>query len=266
MSLQNVEISGKASGLTRFHFICGLPRSGAGLLEAMLRQNPRFLATSNGPAQKVFADLVHRYADGGEMADLLDDSQKVALWRNVIGAVYHRRSFDSVVFDQNLEWLPYVDLLVRLFPLSRFILCVRNPAAIVNSIEIRRPGNGEEEEQAAAIAALMDADGEVGSAITDMRDALSSHHAERMLVIDYDRLVDDPEDVMDVLYEFLREPAFAHDFDEIGDTRVGGFRGPIERTATPMMLSTRTILQLSGRAFWRNLRRTSATLMLGRSR
>lgn len=265
MSLQNSEIGEKVSVLTRFHFICGLPRSGSGILSALLNQNPRFEATSLGPAQPVFADLVTRYADGGDMADLLDDTQKIALWRNAINAIYHRRLVGGVVFDHNPDWLPYVDLLIRLYPLSRFILCVRNPAAIVNAYEFART-EGDENDQGQAIETLMAPDGEIGAQIQALREALSSRHAERMLVIDYDRLTDDPEDVMDVLYDFLREPEFSHDFQDIGPVAKTGFSGPVERSTTPMILTTRTILQLSGRAFWRNLRRTSATMMLGRGR
>ena len=258
--------SGHLSGLARFHFICGLPRSGAGLLVALLNQNPRFVAASNGPAQTVFADLVDRFADGGVMGETLDDSQKIALWRAAIGAVYHNRAANSVVFDHNPDWVPYIDLLVRLYPLSRFIFCVRNPAAVVNGLLTHQSETLEGNDQPRAVQMLMDDEGPVGTQIAALREALSSHHAERMLVVDYDRLADDPEDVMDVVYDFLREPEFSHDYENVGDGGMSGLAGPIERSDTPMMLSTRTILQLSGRAFWRNLRRTSATMMLGRGR
>jgi len=40
----------------------------------------------------------------------------------------------------------------------------------------------------------------------------------------------------------------------------------VRHSGVPMLLPTRLVLQLSGRAFWRNLKRTSATLMLGRAR
>jgi len=233
------------------------------LLTALLRQNPRFVTDSDGPAQAVFADLVARYAQGGPMADLLKDDQKIALWRNVIGAVHHRRAANTVVFDNNVDWLPYVDLLVRLYPLSRFILCVRNPAFIANTLEIERDTTVEGPQDTETIEALMGADGPVGRPIADLREALSSRHAERMFVLDYDRLADDPDEVLDVLYDFLREPGFSHDFNNIGSD---DFVGPVRRSTTPMVLTTRTILRLSGRAFWRNLRRTSATMMLGRGR
>ena len=234
------------------------------MLTAILDQNPRFIARANTPAEAVFADLTKTYALATKDGDLLDDSQKIALWRSAIDAVYHDRPFDSSVIDANRNWLKHTDTLVHLYPLSRFIVCVRNPASIVNSIT-QSNGYGDEEKLAGAMNELMSGSGLVGREITQLRDALSSAHAERMLVLDYDRLVDDPEDAIDVVYDFLREPPFEHDFQNLGpdDAPVGG---PVRRSSTPMMLPTRMILQLSGRAFWRNIRRTSATMMLGRVR
>ncbi len=266
MNPQNTPASTSLISVQRFHFICGLPRSGEKVLAALLNQNPRFSAVSDSAAQPVFADLVTRFADGGEKSDLLDDAQKIALWRSAIGAVHSGRHLHSVLFEHNPDWLPYIDLLVRLYPLSRFLICVRNPAAIANAYELHREGGEDDESQAAAIADLMDEDGEVGSQIAALRAALSSRHAERILVIDYDRLADDPEDVMNVVYDFLREPEFEHDYADLGTPEGHDVSGPVERSNTPMILNTRTILQLSGRAFWRNLKRTSATMMLGRSR
>lgn len=261
------QVIGKVSNarsLARFHFVAGLPRSGISVLLAILSQNPRFTARKNGPAEAIFSQLSENYAPGTPSGDLLDDAQRLALWRGAIDAVYHDRLFESSVIDANRDWLRHTDTLVRLYPLSRFIICVRNPAAIVNSIT--QDGNFEEEEKLAAkIDDLMSANGTVGKEIAQLRGALSGAHAERMLVLDYDRLVDDPEDAIDVVYDFLREPAFTHDFQNIGPNGAT-VSGPVQRTSKPMMLSTRTILQLSGRAFWRNIRRTSATMMLGRVR
>lgn len=264
MHLQKAEKASNIRSLARIHFIAGLPRSGVSVLTALLNQNPLFVAQSNSPALSVFENLVKTYTDGTEKTDLLDDGQKIALWRSGIDAVYHDRPFDSVVFDANRNWLPYLDILVRLYPLSRFIICLRNPAAIVNSIELTRPQSGDEETLAKSVNALMADDGEVGAEIGTLRNAMTSQYAERMLVLDYDRLTDDPLEAMEVIYDFLREPEFRHDFENL--TMEKGGSEPVRRSMHPTILPTRMVLQLSGRAFWRNLRRTSATMLLGRSR
>lgn len=278
MVFQIQENINKIRSMTRFHFITGLPSSGASVLSAILRQNPRFIATGSSPACGLFTNMVRMLSDEQSASLNLTDDQKIALWRGVFDAIYHDRPIDSVVFDGNRNWLNYTDLLVRLFPLSRFILCVRNPAVIANVLEVSghcaelHPDEGQ---MHLRVRALMAKDGHVGGNIGLLRKALSGQQTERMIVIDYDRLVDDPEDVMDVLYDFLREPEFEHDFQNLSLTvaqqngqirqnpRV--VRGSVQRIDHKMILPARMIRQLSGRAFWRNLRRTNATMMLGRT-
>jgi len=260
------EDTGPFRSLTRFHFICGLPRSGRGVLAALLQQNPRFRVVLDGPAQAVLAATLERLGGGGIEAGLLDPAQKAALGRAVLDALHHDRAPGATVFDANRDWLLLLDDLVRLYPLCRFIICVRNPAAIVNSHMLAAGGGKSGEDLEDTAAALSAPDGSLGAGLEMLRAALSSPHAERMFVLDYDRLADDPEEVMDVLCDFLREPTFAHDPAEIGGAGFPGISGPVRRAENPMLLPTRLVLQLSGRAFWRNLKRTGATLMLGRAR
>lgn len=259
----SVENSGRFRTLTRYHFIAGLPRAGLALLAALLDQNPRFLAGTDSPAASLFADLLERYSDGGVCAGLLEEDQGLALLRAALDSVYQARPQGAVVFDANPAWLAHIDALVRLYPLSRFIICVRNPAAIVNSFALADGIAATGPALADYADRLVDEDGLIGQQLMALRDALSSRHAERMLVLDYDRLADDPDEVLDVLYDFLREPTFAHDVYNI---ELDGEAGPVQRSGNLSILPTRMILQLSGRAFWRNLKRTQATMLLGRAR
>jgi sulfotransferase len=233
------------------------------LLTALLSQNPRFVARSGGPAAGVFQKMLDCFPAEGQTETNLNDSQKIALWRAGIDSVYHDRPFDSVVFDANRAWLDHLDQLVRLYPLCRFIICVRNPASIANSILLADP-DMDEVSLTTSANALLENDGLVGREIGKLRDALSGPHAERIFVLDYDRLADDPEDVVDVLYDFLREDEYPHDFEKIEGP--GLVEGPIKRSDNLSILPTRLVLQLSGKAFWRNLKRTQATMLLGRAR
>lgn len=261
----NRENLGDIRPLARFHFIVGLPRSGLSVLAALLHQNPAFVVRIDSPALDLLENARKRMAPGGPEASLLDESQQLALLRGIMAAVHHDRGPDSVAFDANRAWLDHVETLVTLFPLCRFIICVRNPAAIVNAelLELPEPPQGE------ALARFIDArlgdDGDLGGGLARLRRALSGPHAERMLLVDYDRLADDPEEAMDVIHDFLREPPFHYDFAEIGGF-ADGVSGPVIRASHATVLTTRMLLQLSGKAFWRNLRRTRATMLLGRAR
>jgi sulfotransferase len=54
--------------------------------------------------------------------------------------------------------------------------------------------------------------GLVGIAMSGLREAWFSDEAKRLIVIDYDRLVSQPEMVLRRLYEALGERWFEHDF------------------------------------------------------
>jgi len=251
--------------LARFHFIVGLPRSGLSVLAALLHQNPAFVVRLNSPARKLLENARERMAPGGTEAGLLDESQELALLRGIMAAVHHDRGTDCAAFDGNRAWLDEVETLVTLFPLCRFVICVRNPAAIVNAELLEQPAPPQGEALTRFIDSRLDADGPLGAGLAQLRRALSGPHAERMLLVDYDRLADDPEEAMDVIHDFLREPPYHYDFAEIGGF-APGISGPVIRASHATMLPTRNLLQLSGKAFWRNLRRTRATMLLGRAR
>jgi sulfotransferase len=55
----------------------------------------------------------------------------------------------------------------------------------------------------------------VGFPWAALKEAYYGEHAESMLLIDYDLLSQAPERVMRLVYEFIGEPYFAHDFDHL---------------------------------------------------
>ena len=55
----------------------------------------------------------------------------------------------------------------------------------------------------------------VGYSWAALREAFYGEHAKSLLVIDYDLLAQAPEKVMRLLYQFIDEPYFQHDFDAL---------------------------------------------------
>ena len=253
--------------LARFHFLAGLPRSGVSLLVALLAQNPRFVARRDTPAAEVFDRMRRTFPPPGEDvppdAPDLTDGQRIALWRSALDAVHHDRPFGATVFDASPAWPRHLPALAELYPLCRLIFCVRDPAQIVNAMlddtapELRDDPALLESQ----VARLAGPDSPLAAALADLRAVLSGPQAERVLVLDYDRLVDDPEEAMEVIYDFLRADPFDHDFDRVGGA--GRLAGPVRRSTRPMALPSRSALRLSGQAFWRHPGRTRATLLLG---
>lgn len=252
--------------MTRFHFVAGLPMSGGDLLCGILSQNPRFVVGQNGRAQTVFGTFGPLLDESGPMGGMLDPGQRAAIMRGVLDGIYNERPLESVIFDLNHSWLTQMDRLAQLYPLSRFLVPVRNPAMIAEAWLSRL--DAPTSEHAALCEQAFASDGQFGRALDVLRNALHARHSERMLLVDEDRLRENPTEAMRIIYHFLREEEFGHEFDAVTvrESDLGGGGDPVIRSVEPQdpahLLSPRAAQRLSGVAFWRNVRRSNATMML----
>lgn len=253
----------KVMAITRYHFIAALPASGEVLLTSILSQNPRFVTRSDGAAVQVMGLFEAGLEDRQGAAAVLDPDQRNALLRGVLDAVHHDRPLDSVIFDASPSWLGRIDLMARIFPLSRFIVPVRNPAAIID-LAATQEGTPEGELETLA-EALLGPESGLGRGLDALRAALAGRTSERILLIDYDRLTNDPELVLEVVYDFLREPEFDHDLTPFAAAEERALDAPVRlrRSDGAGRLPAKLARSLSNKAFWRNLKRTEARMLLG---
>jgi sulfotransferase len=207
------------------HFISGLPRSGSTLLAGLLRQNPRFHAAMTSPVGYIFMSMQTAVSRKNETALFLDDDQKRALLKGVFVNAYHAIHPHRVVVDTNRIWCSKLPVLAELFPRARMICCVRNVSWIMDSIEriVRRNpfelsgmfGFDAGGTVFSRINRLASGDGMVGFALDALREAFFGEQADRLILVDYEALVRAPAATMARLYEFIGEPAFAHDFGNV---------------------------------------------------
>lgn len=208
-----------------YHFISGLPRSGSTLLSAILRQNPRFHAGISSPVASLAAGLLGQVSAGSEFAALVDARQRRALLRGLFDAYYADHP-QQVVVDTNRLWCGRLPLLRDLFPAAKVIACVRNVAWVMDSIERLYRANPYENtrlfNQAGGrgsvytrLEGLIQHDQMVGSAWAALREAYYGEQADSLLVVDYDLLSRAPRQVIPLIYDFLGEPGFDHDFEHI---------------------------------------------------
>ena len=119
----------------------------------------------------------------------------------------------------------------------------------------------------------MSDEGIVGNALNLVRDALNGPLSERMILVDYDRLLAKPAETMALLYKFLREDEFAHDFNDFAFDLPGldaflntpglhSIRGPLRPATKEMLLPPDMARELSKRAVWTKPTRTSAVMLL----
>jgi len=207
------------------HFISGLPRSGSTLLSAILAQNPRFHASMSGPVAGLVGTLLHEMSGKNEFSVFIDDTQRESLLRAMFDAYYANTPAD-VVFDTSRDGCARLPLLKTLYPPSKIIACVRHMPWVIDSIEqlVRRNvfqpssifsylAGGTVYSRADGVAR---AEGLVGHAYNALKEAYFSPDAPgRLLLLQYETLVGDPARAIRAIYDFIDEPDFAHDFDNL---------------------------------------------------
>jgi len=209
----------------KYHFISGLPRSGSTLLAAILRQNPRFQAGMSSPVAGFFNSLIAQVSAGSEFAPIVTEQQKRHLLRAIFDAYYHDQQNKDVVFDTNRNWCSRLPALMTLFPDAKIIACARNVAWVMDSIEKQYRSNPFENTKLFGGAArnnvyqrleiLAQHDQLVGFAWAALREAFYGEHAKSLLVVDYELLSQQPQKVLPLIYQFIDEPYFEHDFDHV---------------------------------------------------
>ncbi|SED50701.1 sulfotransferase family protein [Pseudomonas migulae] len=212
--------------MQQFHFISGLPRSGSTLLSAILLQNPRFHAGMTSPVGALFSGVLEQCSAGSEFGAVIDTDMRRRLLRGLFDSYYADKADKPVVFDTNRLWSSRLPAISDLFPQAKVIACVRNVAWVMDSIECLYRANPFENTKLFGDAVerntvysrcetLAQRNRLVGFAWAALKEAYYGEHADSLLIVDYDLLTQAPDRVMRLVYDFIGEPWFEHDFDNL---------------------------------------------------
>ncbi|WP_177338886.1 sulfotransferase family protein [Pseudomonas sp. Root329] len=216
----------RVKGLPQFHFISGLPRSGSTLLSAILLQNPRFHAGMTSPVGALFSGVLEQCSAGSEFGAVIDTDLRRRLLRGLFDSFYADKADKPVVFDTNRLWSSRLPAISDLFPQAKVIACVRNVAWVMDSIERLYRANPFENTKLFGDAVerntvysrcetLAQRNRLVGFAWAALKEAYYGEHADSLLIVDYDLLTQAPDRVMRLVYDFIGEPWFEHDFNNL---------------------------------------------------
>jgi sulfotransferase len=208
-----------------FHFISGLPRSGTTLLAAILAQNPHFHAKMSSPVSQIVTQAFNAMGKENEFALFITPEQRQAILTGIF-TNYYQSLPAEIVFDTSRAWCSKLPLLKTLFPTAKVITCVRNLAWVMDSLEsiIRRNplqasgmfnNPGETATVYTRTEVLGQGDRLVGYAYNALKEAYYSPEAELMLLVDYEALTQAPAQVMQLVYQFIDQPYFDHDFNNL---------------------------------------------------
>lgn len=271
----------------KIHFISGLPRSGSTLLSALLAQNPRFHAGMSSPVQNVVAAAHIALGAGNEFAMRIRNDQRERVLRGLFQNFYGDLSGDQVVFDTHRLWTAQLPLLNGLFPDAKIICCVRNPAHILASFEYLTRRNfqtasrlfnnpNERSTVFSRAEALLQPNRAIGMAMNALKDGYYSEHAGNILMVEYVTLVNQPAKTMELIYQFIGEPPFEHDFQNVAhdgtdfDSTIllddlHRVRGPVAPQPVKQILPPELVARFSELRFWVKARNPKAAHILARS-
>jgi sulfotransferase len=265
-----------------FHFIAGLPRSGSTLLSGILLQNPRFHAGMTSPVGSLCASVVAQLSAGSEFSAVVGRDKRKALLHGLFDAYYADVDKD-VIFDTNRAWSSRLPLVLDLFPQAKVIACVRNVAWIMDSFERMYRANPYEHTRLFGAAGargtvysrlegLAQHDQTVGFAWSSLREAFYGEHASSLLVLDYELLAKAPAKVMPLIYDFLGEPHFEHDFDNVEysadefDQQLGApdlhrVKAQVKFTPRPTIIPPDLFDKFNQMSFWNDKRGSAANVI-----
>lgn len=224
---QNIKAN-SAGGVvdSKFHFISGLPRSGSTLLSAILRQNDRIHAGMTSPIGPVFNATLNAMGADNEFALFFKEEQKRSILAGLFDNYYRHLDMPDIVFDTNRMWTSRLAALRSLYPETKVICCVRNPAWIFDSVErlirrnafdVSRMFNSPAERATvySRADALLHPGRMIGFAWSALKEAYYSADSDMLLLVDYDLLASRPQDTLPLIYNFIGEEPFEHDFDNV---------------------------------------------------
>jgi len=206
-----------------YHFITGLPRSGSTLLSSILKQNPRFHASITNPLASLVKGVIEHSQDSPGMKSEVPIERRKNLVRHLFEG-YYQDVDKEVIFDTNRGWTYLTNVTRDLYPNSKYIVCVRDINWVLDSFESAHRRNpfstnsvmgGHSKSVYQRVESLMTEDGVVGFPYIGIKQAITGPDQPLLFLLEYEQLCKNPKDTIKSLYNFIGEPHFEHDFNNV---------------------------------------------------
>jgi sulfotransferase len=210
----------------RYNFISGLPRSGTTLLTSILNQNPRFTSGISDPLLLYINSIIRDTSSHVGLDTIVDIDKQYEIIKGIFNNFYS--SGNEVCFNTNRSWTSHSALLKQLYPDFKMIVCVRDVPFILNSFEILHSKNPftikpiYHYKQLNTVydrtAILMSDIGIVYESMQCLKASMFCQELDNICYLEYETLINNPISSLQQIYDFLEEPWFDHDFNNvIGD-------------------------------------------------
>ena len=178
------------------------------------------------PVGTLFSTMLSQFSAGSEFGPVISHEQRRRLLGGLFDSYYADHADKEIILDTNRMWCAKMPAVIDLFPNAKMISCVRNVAWVMDSIERLYRANPYENTKLwiddterntvySRVDTLAQRNRLVGFPWAALKEAYFGEHAKSLLIVDYDLLTQAPDKVMRLIYQFLGEPWFDHDFDNV---------------------------------------------------
>jgi sulfotransferase len=213
----------------KLFFQASLPRAGSTLLQNILGQNPDFYVTpTSGVLELVFAARGN-YTSSDEFKaqdlNLMREGFK-AFCRQGVEGFYNAVTDKPYVVDKSRGWGYYRDFLDFFYPNPKIVCMIRDPRAILASMEKNHRKNPEKSNNLTSEAQMANITTEqridtwvnnppVGLAMERLKQLIKEGKDKQMLIVKYENLVKHPQSELNRIYKYFELEPYTHNFDNI---------------------------------------------------
>jgi sulfotransferase len=211
----------------KLFFLVAMPRSGNTLFASIMNSNPDIAATPNSITLEIMKDLFLlkqtdvflNYPDHKSLDNVLDVvyniyykdwPQRIIIDRGPVMTVgnlelmkkHYKKPFKCIVILRDL-----IDVLA-----SYMKWYTENPDAFPNRYNLK---NDEEK-----LSIIMNKDGDIAKDLEAIKNSCNYH--DMCHYVKYDNLISQPKQEFKKIYDFLEEPYYEHDFQNLKQIKVNG--------------------------------------------
>jgi sulfotransferase len=217
-----------------FYFMAGLPRSGSSVLSALLNQNSRFYSGPSSPVLSTMYSVENHLLNDELFSGYPKPEQAKQIISSIPFQFYSDRK-EEVIIDKNRAWTARVPYIEGYIGQQAKIICpVRDIDEILTSMimMIRRnpyqEGQGRInfiDEQLVKLNIPLSDDnrcqyiagqqGILGQSLNAIVEGVNQGFGDRIHFVEYRDLVNNPEETLQNLYDFLGEEYYEHTFDDL---------------------------------------------------
>jgi sulfotransferase len=216
----------------KYYFLAGLPRSGNTLLSSILNQNPDIYSSPLSPITTMLWDFEKSASQNENVIRLNNISPVVNVAKNII-INYYSEITKPIIIDREKAWgtEPNLRLIKKYITEKPKIIFTVRPiievlASFINILPDYSYVDKAMEESNwwykdyltkndNRCDFLMQPNQQIDQTLLSINEIIKNENKDIFWIVEYKNIVNDPQNTMNGIYDFLQIPRYQHDFNNI---------------------------------------------------